>query len=114
MTSLAAPAIASSQTGHLPVIPPGDTAAAFEDIQAMTMTSDGALYIGWLFAPALQAYDTKTGALHDVALPAGSVLEGMGSDLTAGPGDAVTAVLSRPASGSAAIATEQAGTWHSA
>ncbi len=110
--SLATPAIASSEAGHLPFVPQGYTASAFEGIQAMTVTADGTLYIGRLFASALQAYDTKTGALHDVALPAGSVLEGIGNDLAAGAGDAVTAVLSRSASGSVAIAAEQAGTWH--
>jgi len=113
VTKLAPPSIASSEAGHLPFVPTGYTASAFEGIQSMTVASDGTLYIGRLFASALEAYDTKTGAMRDVALPSGSVLEGVGTDLAVGADGEVTAVLARPASGSVAIAAEQVGTWHS-
>ena len=111
VTKLAAPSIASSVAGHLPFVPAGYTASAFEGIQSMAVASDGTLYIGRLFGSALEAYNTKTGAMRDVALPSGSVLEGVGTDLAVGADGAVTAVLARPASGSVAIAAEQAGTW---
>ena len=109
MTKLAAPSIASSVAGHLPFVPAGYTASAFEGIQSMAVASDGTLYIGLLFGSALEAYNTTTGAMRDVALPSGSVLEGAGTDLAVGADGAVTAVLARPAFGSVAIAAEQAG-----
>ena len=113
VTKLAAPPIASAEAGHLPFVPAGYTASAFEGIQSMTVTADGTLYIGRLFGSALEAYNTTTGAMRNVALPSGSVLEGVGTDLAVGADGAVTAVLARPATGSVAIAADQAGTWHS-
>ena len=111
VTRLAPPAIASA--ARLPVIPAGAgyTASAFEGIQSMSMTANGTLYIARLFASALQAYNTATGKTSSVALPAGSVIEGVGSDLAVGAGGAVTAVLARPATGQVAIAADTAGAW---
>ncbi len=85
-------AIAAPSSG-LPVPPPMASAQDFTVIDALAISAEGSVVIARQFATEFQSFDPSTHQTTTLALPAGTILAGLGNDVAGQAGGEIAAVL---------------------